>query len=178
MVDYVKDNFLTGRTFIDLNDLNTQARYWMDHTANVRVHATTGQRPEDLWQLEKEKLTSYKSIPPYQISTRELRKVSAESFVHWGGSRYSVPPEHVGQTVLVEVRQGQQRIVIRSNNLVIAEHNQAAGPGLCIAEKAHLDALWKLSLGNTSPPPVPRWHVTFNEVVQVPSLSSYEEAAR
>lgn len=178
MVDYIKDNFLTGRTFIDLADLNTQVRRWLEHTANVRIHATTGQRPVDLWQLEKEKLTSYKAIPPYQITSRELRKVSAESFVHWGGSRYSVPPELVGQTVLVEVRQGQQRIVIRSNNLVIAEHNQAAGPGLCIAEKAHLDALWKLSLGNTLPSPVPKWHVTFNEVVQVPSLSSYEEAAR
>ncbi|WP_341472267.1 IS21 family transposase [Candidatus Chlorohelix allophototropha] len=174
MVDYVKDNFLTGRTFIDLVDLNSQGRIWLEQTANVRVHATTGHRPVDLWQLEKAKLGAYQTLPPYQITSRELRKVSAESFVHWAGSRYSVPPEHVGQTVLVEVRQGQQRIVIRSNNLIIAEHIQAAKPGLCIAEKAHLEALWKLSLGNP-PAPAHRWQVTFNETVLAPALSSYEE---
>jgi hypothetical protein len=49
MVEYVKDNFLLGRTFTDLDDLNGQGRIWLDQTANVRVHATTGQRPVDLW---------------------------------------------------------------------------------------------------------------------------------
>jgi len=48
MVDYVKDNFLNGREFIDLDDLNIQGTCWLDHVANVRVHATTGHRPVDL----------------------------------------------------------------------------------------------------------------------------------
>lgn len=45
MVDYVKDNFLLGREFADLDDLNSQATAWPDGVANVRVHATTGHRP-------------------------------------------------------------------------------------------------------------------------------------
>ena len=53
MVHYVKDNFLTGRSFTDLADVNTHARQWLDHTANVRIHATTNQRPVDLWASEK-----------------------------------------------------------------------------------------------------------------------------
>lgn len=177
MVDYVKDNFLSGRVFVDLADLNSQGRGWLEATANVRIHATTRQRPIDLAQLEKEKLLNYHSIAPYQLCYRELRKVSAESFVHWGGSRYSVPPQHVGQTVLVEVQTGQQRIVIRSNNLIIAEHHQAVKVGECITQKAHLDALWKLSLA-TNPPSSTRWQVTFQENVVIPPLSSYEEVAR
>jgi transposase len=38
MVHYVKDNFLNGRTFADMADLNTQARHWLMYTANARVH--------------------------------------------------------------------------------------------------------------------------------------------
>ena len=45
MVHYVKDAFLNGRTFTDLADLNAQAHSWLTHTANTRMHATTGQRP-------------------------------------------------------------------------------------------------------------------------------------
>jgi len=42
MVHYVKDAFLNGRTFIDLADLNAQALHWLNHTANTRIHSTTG----------------------------------------------------------------------------------------------------------------------------------------
>src|SRR5665213_659418 len=41
MVFYVKDNFLNGRSFVDLQDLNNQALHWLENTANVRQHATT-----------------------------------------------------------------------------------------------------------------------------------------
>src|SRR5438105_15662500 len=47
-VDYVKDGFLLGRSFTDLEDLNARALAWLAETANVRVHATTGRRPADL----------------------------------------------------------------------------------------------------------------------------------
>ena len=61
MVEYVKDNFLNGRSFADLVELNTHARHWLDTTAIVRVHATTKQRPIDL--LAKEKLTPLSHRP-------------------------------------------------------------------------------------------------------------------
>jgi transposase len=45
-VRFVNDNFLPGRTFTDLGDLNAQARRWCDEK-NRRVHGTTGERPCD-----------------------------------------------------------------------------------------------------------------------------------
>src|SRR5690606_41743958 len=36
-VRFVKENFLPGRTFVDLGDLNAQARTWCDEK-NRRVH--------------------------------------------------------------------------------------------------------------------------------------------
>jgi transposase len=38
---YVKDNFLTARSFDSIDDLNAQARHWLDHTANMRIYGTT-----------------------------------------------------------------------------------------------------------------------------------------
>lgn len=173
MVNYLKDNFLNGRSFTDLADLNTQGRHWLEQTANVRIHATTNQRPVDLLAVEKGCLIPFASQSTYQLASREPRKVSSESFVHFQGSRYSVPPEHVGQTVLIELRQGEQRLIIRLGNLVIADHPQASKRGESITAKAHLEALWKLSLAQNIPPP-PHYQLTFTDKVAVRPLSHYE----
>jgi transposase len=86
MVDYVKDNFLLGRTFADLDDLNGRGRAWLEQTANVRVHATTQRRPVDLWPQEG--LTPAGSVPEYRFLDPVRRTVSFEALVHFGGSRY------------------------------------------------------------------------------------------
>jgi transposase len=175
MVDYVKDNFLTGRCFVDLADLNTLGRSWLDQTANVRIHATTGQRPCDL--LPKEELTALTRLAPYRLARKSARQVSAEGFVHLEKSRYSVPPAHVGQTVLVEV--GEQRVIIRAGELVIAEHSRAPQPGACVVQPEHAAAFWQLCLPpeRAVPPAPPRWEITFQEAVATRPLEEYARAA-
>lgn len=66
------------------------------------------------------------------------------------------------------------KILIRSADLILAEHEPAARPGSCIADKAHLQELWKRS----TPPsdaPLPSWQIRFDQAVVVTSLSVYEE---
>ena len=51
-IRYLRDNFFYGRTFVNDADLNEQAMRWLDGTANVRRHGTTGERPVDrFWTL-------------------------------------------------------------------------------------------------------------------------------
>jgi len=140
-VEYVKDNFLLGRSFADLDDLNAQARAWLEQTANVRVHATTGQRPVDLFAQEG--LIPAASVPAYRFLDPVRRTVNFEAMVHYRGSRYSVPPAFAGQPVEVVALGGQ--IVIRSGDVVIAEHRAAAQPGQCIAAREHIAELWKIT---------------------------------
>ncbi|MEX0887310.1 MAG: IS21 family transposase [Phycisphaeraceae bacterium] len=52
-VNYVKGNFLAGREFDGLDELNVRGLHWLEHTANVRIHGTTKQRPIDLFEQEK-----------------------------------------------------------------------------------------------------------------------------
>jgi transposase len=172
MVDYVKDNFLNGREFIDLDDLNTQGMNWLDSVANVRVHATTGHRPVDLLASEKPKLIPLESVRPYTFIQRHPRKVAAESMVAFCSSRYSVPPAYVGQTV--EVSHESQKIIIRSGDLIVAEHPVAQKRGESVTHKEHLDELWKLAMQRT-PQPLPSWKLTFDHAVAAAPLNLYEQ---
>lgn len=173
MVDYVKDNFLAGRTFSGLEDLNAQAMHWLATVANVRVHATTQERPIDRWQAEE--LIAYDAVAPYQVHEWAQRKASWEGFVSFGGSRYSVPPEIAGKTVVVGQR--EQRVVIRCEQMIVAEHDLAARRGSTMASPQHIAAMWTLTLGKSEEAVVPRWHVRFDAPVATASLDAFDEVA-
>jgi transposase len=173
MVHYVKDAFLNGRSFSDLADLNAQGRHWLTHTANGRIHATTGQRPLDLWKQEQ--LTALDSAARYPVCEFVSRQAGFDGFVRFQRSRYSLPPEYAGQTVLIGQR--EQHIVIRSRELIIAEHRPAQKAGETVADPTHVAALWKLSLHQAKTPP-PRWQLTFDQQVQTTPLTAYQEASR
>jgi len=173
MVDYVKDNFLRARVFADLDDLNSQGSAWLDHIANVRVHATTGHRPVDLLQSEKSHLTEIESIRPYTFIERFPRKVAKESMVSFKSSRYSVPPEYVGRGVTVELSGEHGSVIIRSGDAIVAEHPSARKSGETITQKQHIDELWKLSMQRT-PTPLPNWRLTFDHAVAATPLDRYQ----
>lgn len=169
-IRYLKDNFLKGREFADLADLQLQGTHWQEEVANKRTHATTRQRPVDLFR--EEKLVPLGSCRKYRLSQRRDRTVSSEGFVHIGGSRYSVPPEAVGRKVVVE--QGEQRVVVRSGEIIIAEHERARKTGECIADPVHVAEMWKLSLARHGVPPKPAERLLFQAVQSTP-LAVYEE---
>lgn len=173
-VGYLKDNFLKAREFADLPDLQTQGFAWQEEIANRRIHATTKARPIDLFEQEKPELIPFDSAPKYQLSLRRERTVNSEGFISIGGSRYSCPPEVVGQKVTVE--QGEQRVRVRLGEVIIAEHGRAKRAGECIANPVHIARMWKLSLSRRDVPPKPTSGLLF-QVVQTTSLAVYEEAA-
>lgn len=171
-VDYVKDNFLNGRSFSSFDDLNAEALHWLDATANLRIHATTKARPVDL--LEKEDLTSVKSINPYAVGQSVHRQAGWDLIVRFDRSRYSIPPEYTGKPVTVSAF--DQRIVIRSGDLIIAEHQRSARPHSSVIASEHLNALWRMSLKQPAPP-APRWQLTFSDQVAATPLAVYEQTA-
>ncbi len=171
MVNYVKENFLVGRTFAGVDDLNAQGVHWLETVANVRVHGTTHERPLDRWPNEG--LTAYESIATYHIDEWTERKASWEGYVSFGGSRYSVPPEIAGKTVLVGQR--EQSVVIRCEQMIVAEHVAADRRGSTMADPDHVAAMWKLTLGKSREEIVPRWNVRFDAPVAVAPLSVFDE---
>ena len=59
LVGYVKDNFLPGRRFEDLNDLNHQAMQWC-RERDRKIHGTTGKIPPE--ELQEYFVTRYSTI--------------------------------------------------------------------------------------------------------------------
>lgn len=116
---YVEGNFLAGRTFHDLADLNRQAQKWLDETARVRVHRTTHEQPAARLVEEQPAL-----IPlPHQhfeAGVVATRLVGDDFCVAWETNRYSVPPRFASHTAVLRVLAGQ--IAIRIEGAVVAEH--------------------------------------------------------
>lgn len=76
---FAETNFLPGRTFRDLGDLNAQYAEWLAG-ANVRKHGTTHQRPLDRLVVERRHLLP---LPRASLDLSEVvaRKVTIEGFV-------------------------------------------------------------------------------------------------
>lgn len=87
-----------------------------------------------------------------------------------------MPTGYVGERVRLE--QDARQIIIRSGDLIIAEHQVAIRPGDTVAQKEHVDALWQLSLKRTAPPPSWSWSLDFQQAVAQTPLAAYEEVVR
>jgi transposase len=175
MVGYVKDNFLRGRSFHSLEDLNAQARAWMATTANVRIHGTTGRRPCDLLEQELPSLHPAGDIAPYQTIHCVHRRVDAEAMVRFEHVRYSVPARHAGLRVDVEAAAGAIRI--RSGDLILAEHRRCFQRDARVEDPLHVRERRQLSVAPPPPPPSPGPVLAFEHPLEVQArpLSFYQE---
>ena len=92
-VRYVKHSALAGRgeELVTWEDYRRLAPQWRDEVANVRLHATTGERPIDRFQKERDRL---RPLPPMPFDTDEVLPVVVTPLarVRYDGNRYSVPP--------------------------------------------------------------------------------------
>ena len=58
-VRYVKQNFLTNRSYVGVEPLQGQAEAWLARTGNAMVHAATCRIPQEEWASE------YRDLLPY-----------------------------------------------------------------------------------------------------------------
>lgn len=182
-VRYLKGNFLLGLdvSAMTLEELNQEAWRWVRETADVRIHGTTHERPIDRWSAEAEALTPLGGRRDYDTSYICHRLVSREGLVCYRGSRYAVPPLHVGRTLLVkECADGKLRIF--SGQHCVVEHSLAERPGSVVTMPGHAEAVRALARakgGNGRPAtrtvaelaPVFSW-----PEVHVRPLAAYDEA--
>lgn len=113
----------------DLDELNHRAREWLAARVWPATHRTTRVAPLERLAVERGFL---KPLPRSRFDTAyvEARRVHvALPLIEWEGVRYSVPPECLGQRVEVRREIGDERIVVRWANTIIASH-RLAGDGV------------------------------------------------
>ena len=65
-IRYIRESFFYGRSFASDDDLNAQAAGWLEGTANVRRHATTGERPVDRFERDERAVLRPLANRPYR----------------------------------------------------------------------------------------------------------------
>lgn len=165
-VGYLRQNFWPARTFASLEDLNQQARAWCSEVANSRIHATTGERPCDLWRQEPlEPLPAAAVVAPFLTTER---KVGRDGYVLFDGSRYGVPWQYAGQQV--EVRESATYIEFLANGRRIALHPRALYARSVLTLPGQWDGLQAVS---HRPEPEPLARMVEAAEVQVRPLTAY-----
>jgi transposase len=136
-IRYVRGNFWPGLRFVDLADLNRQGLDWLDFTANVRIHGTTGEVPFD--RLPLEHLESIVGKPDYDTSLIVFRRATKDCFVSYDGNYYSVPWEYAGKTLKLKETEEGQLIVLNPQDHEIARHRVPNGHNQRMAVAAHYE---------------------------------------
>jgi len=150
-VSFVRDNFLNGRSFRDIDELNSQA--WADRV-NGAANGTTGRIPMEL--LAEEKLLK---VVPYRVVERTPRRAGFDGFVAYRRSKHSVPPEPAGREVMIE--DSGRTIRIRLGDMIVTEHEVSPMPAMEIAHPEHVTAMWSLTLAIANrKSPIPSWKLT------------------
>jgi transposase len=139
-VGYLKGNFLAGRSFRSLADVNERLRRWLDETANVRIHGTTRRRPVDLFQEERPLLAP---LPAKPYDTRILRPVlvTADARVRFETNTYTVPPDHVGERLVL--RASPREVTVYAKDQEVARHERCSGRHQDVVDPAHVQAVLK-----------------------------------
>lgn len=92
-IQYLEKSFLEGRSFADLDDLNGQLRSWLAVEANVRIHGTTKQRPNDRLGEDLAGMTPVGPTPAYPSVLRSTRLADHDGRISYKGVSYSVDPD-------------------------------------------------------------------------------------
>ena len=151
-VKYIKDSFLTGRSFTTLDDLNAQLEAWLDNVANTRSHGTTKERPIDRYAREIEALRPAAAIPRFDTRDLLIRKVQSDSHIRLAGCAYSVPPRAVGRMVHVRVQQVMPNMPfeVLLNGEVIAQHKVSESE-MRVTLPEHARAIREATRGSRTP---------------------------
>ncbi len=133
----VKEDFLYGTEFLDIDDVRRKSLTWFEDINN-RINATTQQTPDQLFIVEKEILR------PYNPTQYESRKCDKLGFISWKGNKYSVPYLYQQKTVLVKEEAELVYIRAKDNEIQLASHKMPIGKGKIIRNNNHYRDYGKL----------------------------------
>lgn len=138
-VRFVKSNFLSGRTFLSLTDINLQASSWQDQVANCRIHGTTGKRPIDLFHHQEQSLLTPPPKSDYDTRVTLGVKSTSQSLIKFETNRYSVPFAYASR--MLTLKADDQWIFLYDQEKLIARHQRSAQKYQLVEDPRHYQGL-------------------------------------
>lgn len=143
VVKYVKNNFLKGRKYHSIDQLNEDGLKWLERTGNAKEHGTTRLIPKDEWLREKRHLLGVKNVKVRYLTELDRRsyKVRKDNTIAYRSNFYTVPTgtyQNRDSQVWIETVQEQLRIYDGHNKELIAVHPISLLKGKLIRNNDHL----------------------------------------
>jgi transposase len=132
---FFETSFMPGRTFSSPAEFNAQFADWLA-VANRRVVRTINARPVDLIEVDRAKMLP---LPPLGVDLgwRAHVRLGRDYYVRLDASDYSVDPTVIGR--MVDVAADLDRVRVRHDGRVVADHRRVWARGATITDPAHLE---------------------------------------
>jgi transposase len=136
---YVRDSFFAGREFVDLNDLNAQAKAWCRDVAAAR--RCPGQPNLSVQEAFAEEAPRLLRLPdnPFPVIERLTVRAGKTPYVRFDLNDYSIPHTHVGRPLTLLADLDEVRII--DGQQVLARHKRSFDKGGQIEDLSHIEAL-------------------------------------
>ena len=136
VVKYVKNNFLYGRWYHDLETLQAEAMGWLLRTGNGMAHSTTKKVPLEEWETEKQYLVPWVSVR--LLPSYIMRLVRKDNTIAFHGNFYSLPQGTFAKSpqVLVWIKDNEL-VIHNSNDEFICSHIIAETKGKAVINTDH-----------------------------------------
>ena len=146
-VKFAENNGFYAEEFENWGGLQRYTLEWLDTIANQRVHGTTKQIPQVLFDTqEKAYLKPYQlSNYTYDYSVHITRKADKTGLLSWNGNKYSVPMVYQKSDVCVKEEDGVLIIFEPGSQQEIARHTLSKLKGQIIKNTAHYRDLSELT---------------------------------
>jgi hypothetical protein len=131
---YIRQDFFLGRSFEDLQDLNTQFSEWLSSIANQREHGTTHRQISSAFMAEQSSLAPSPALP-FNTIMRLQRGISRDGMVSYNGNTYSVPDGLDDK--MLEIQVSLSEVQIFSDGRLIAAHALQEGRQARVLASSH-----------------------------------------
>jgi transposase len=119
-VKYVKNNFLSLRSFKHFTDANSRIAEWNINTARERIHGTTRRKPSELFEVYEKEALSPVTLLRFEIPIWKNLKIDRDIHIQFDRAYYSAPYELRGERVWA--RKTESQVAIFYENELIAVH--------------------------------------------------------
>lgn len=147
---WFETSFMPGRTFASPADFNEQLTDWLQ-LANARTVRTVKASPAARINADRAAMLPLPPVPLH-LGWRNRVRLGRDYYVRVDTNDYSVDPRAVGR--LVDVSADLDRVRVRADGRLIAEHARVWARGMTITDPAHLETAKALREQFQTPRPV------------------------
>jgi len=123
---YLQEHLLRGLELAQISEFEGKLSEFTERY-NARPHSSLKEPPDERFLREKDCLRAIPQIEPQVLYERQIRKISSDGYLSWGGALYPVPMRLCLRQVMVEPVFGRLIKVYEMKGDLACEHRVKLG---------------------------------------------------